>query len=215
MPTARSVSPGSRSNHPDDPPENFETGRAYGYSKRLEGPAVEGAPIVWCFHLPGGHDRGQDLPSLARDHGARADGGRAPGDPLASAPGVGRGSRAVGRGALAGVPCGARRSCSWTASNEVVRPVTIPSRDHTRHPVARGLLLRDMIDDEARAECPLLGPARGGPAPRRRGGRCLARRWKSSPSLGTLKTPESLRGACRRIRRRTTVSTACESDLPP
>lgn len=55
---ARNLEPGGRfvtvNNHPDDPPENFETGRAYGYSKRLEGPAVEGAPIVWCFHLPGG-----------------------------------------------------------------------------------------------------------------------------------------------------------------
>lgn len=55
---ARNLSPGGRfvtvNNDPDDPPENFETGRVYGFSKRLEGPLVEGAPIVWCFHLKEG-----------------------------------------------------------------------------------------------------------------------------------------------------------------
>ncbi len=52
---ARSLKPGGRfvtvNNHPGDPPENFETGRMYGYSKKLEGPLVEGAPIHWSFHL--------------------------------------------------------------------------------------------------------------------------------------------------------------------
>jgi SAM-dependent methyltransferase len=55
---ARNLEPGGRfvtvNNDPDDPPENFETGQAYGYSKRLEGPLEEGAPIVWQFHLPEG-----------------------------------------------------------------------------------------------------------------------------------------------------------------
>jgi SAM-dependent methyltransferase len=55
---ARNLKPGGRfvtvNNNPDDPPDNFETGRAYGYSKRLEGPLEEGAPIVWRFHLPEG-----------------------------------------------------------------------------------------------------------------------------------------------------------------
>jgi len=55
---ARNLKPGGRfvtvNNHPDDPPDNFETGRAYGYSKRLEGPLEEGTPIVWRFHLPEG-----------------------------------------------------------------------------------------------------------------------------------------------------------------
>lgn len=55
---ARNLRPGGRfvtvNNHPDDPPENFENGRAYGYSKRLEGPLEEGTPIVWRFHLPEG-----------------------------------------------------------------------------------------------------------------------------------------------------------------
>jgi SAM-dependent methyltransferase len=55
---ARNLEPGGRfvtvNNHPDDPPDNFETGRAYGYSKRLDGPLEEGTPIVWRFHLPEG-----------------------------------------------------------------------------------------------------------------------------------------------------------------
>jgi len=55
---SRNLEPGGRfvtvNNHPDDPPDNFETGRAYGYSKRLEGLLEEGAPIVWRFHLPEG-----------------------------------------------------------------------------------------------------------------------------------------------------------------
>lgn len=55
---ARNLEPGGRfvtvNNHPDDPPDNFEAGRAYGYSKQLAGPLEEGAPIVWRFHLPEG-----------------------------------------------------------------------------------------------------------------------------------------------------------------
>ena len=55
---ARILEPGGRfvtvNNHPEDPPENFETGRIYGYSKRLDGPLVDGAPIHWRFHLPTG-----------------------------------------------------------------------------------------------------------------------------------------------------------------
>jgi SAM-dependent methyltransferase len=55
---ARNLKPGGRfvtvNNHPDDPPDNFETGLAYGYSKRLEGPLEEGTPIIWRFHLPEG-----------------------------------------------------------------------------------------------------------------------------------------------------------------
>ena len=55
---SRNLKPGGRfvtvNNHPDDPPDNFETGRVYGYSKRLEGPLEEGTPIVWRFHLAEG-----------------------------------------------------------------------------------------------------------------------------------------------------------------
>lgn len=53
---ARNLARGGRfvtvNNNPDDTPDNFETGRIYGYSKRLDGPLEEGAPIVWRFHLP-------------------------------------------------------------------------------------------------------------------------------------------------------------------
>jgi ubiquinone/menaquinone biosynthesis C-methylase UbiE len=53
---ARSLRPGGRfvtvNNNPDDPPENFETGRRYGYTKRVEVPLMEGTPIVWSLHLP-------------------------------------------------------------------------------------------------------------------------------------------------------------------
>lgn len=59
---ARNLKPGGRfvtvNNQPNDPPSNFETGRAYGYSKRLEAGRSEslreGDPIVWSFHLPEG-----------------------------------------------------------------------------------------------------------------------------------------------------------------
>lgn len=54
----RNLKPGGRfvtvNNHPDDPPANFATGRVYGYSKHLDGPLVDGAPIHWRFHLPEG-----------------------------------------------------------------------------------------------------------------------------------------------------------------
>ena len=39
-------------NNPEDPPENFNAGRQYGFEKRLVGPFREGAPIIWSFHLP-------------------------------------------------------------------------------------------------------------------------------------------------------------------
>jgi ubiquinone/menaquinone biosynthesis C-methylase UbiE len=55
---ARNLKSGGRfvsvNNNPEDPPENFETGRRYGYSKRLQGDLKEGAPIHWSFHLPEG-----------------------------------------------------------------------------------------------------------------------------------------------------------------
>ncbi len=55
---ARNLKPGGRfvtvNNNPNDPPSNFETGRIYGYSKRLQGSLQEGAPIIWSFHLPEG-----------------------------------------------------------------------------------------------------------------------------------------------------------------
>ncbi len=55
---ARNLKPGGRfvtvNNHPKDPPENFETGRMYGYSKQLDGPLVDGSPIHWRFHLSEG-----------------------------------------------------------------------------------------------------------------------------------------------------------------
>jgi toxoflavin synthase len=41
-------------NNPAEPPANFPAGRAYGYSKRVEGELVEGAPVVWEFFLPDG-----------------------------------------------------------------------------------------------------------------------------------------------------------------
>jgi SAM-dependent methyltransferase len=55
---AGALRPGGRfvtvNNNPADPPENFGAGGAYGFSKRLEGKLVEGAPVVWQFLLPGG-----------------------------------------------------------------------------------------------------------------------------------------------------------------
>lgn len=55
---ARNLKRGGRfvtvNNNPDDPPDNFQTGRGYGYTKRLEGPLIEGAPIIWSFHLTEG-----------------------------------------------------------------------------------------------------------------------------------------------------------------
>ena len=40
-------------NNPKDPPANFGP-RDYGYSKRLVGEWVEGAPVIWRFFLPQG-----------------------------------------------------------------------------------------------------------------------------------------------------------------
>lgn len=52
----RSLKPGGRfvtvNNNPEDPVSNFETGRGYGYSKRIEGLLEDGSPIVWSLHLP-------------------------------------------------------------------------------------------------------------------------------------------------------------------
>ncbi len=44
----------SVNNNPDDPPSNFLVGRAYGFTKHLEGRLVEGAPIIFRFRLPEG-----------------------------------------------------------------------------------------------------------------------------------------------------------------
>jgi ubiquinone/menaquinone biosynthesis C-methylase UbiE len=55
---ARVLKPGGRfvtvNSNPEDPPDNFEIGRAYGFSKRAVGEFGEGAPIVWEFYLPEG-----------------------------------------------------------------------------------------------------------------------------------------------------------------
>jgi SAM-dependent methyltransferase len=55
---AGALKPGGRfvtvNNNPADPPENLDTGRPYGFAKRLEGELVEGAPVVWQFFLPKG-----------------------------------------------------------------------------------------------------------------------------------------------------------------
>jgi SAM-dependent methyltransferase len=41
-------------NHPAEPPTNFAAGKKYGYSKRIAGELVEGAPVNWQFLLPEG-----------------------------------------------------------------------------------------------------------------------------------------------------------------
>lgn len=55
---ARLLKPGGRfltvNNNPAEPPANFAIGRAYGYSKRIEGELIEGAPVIWQFFLPEG-----------------------------------------------------------------------------------------------------------------------------------------------------------------
>ena len=52
------LKPGGRlvaiNNDPDDPPSNFQTGHSYGFTKRIDGPLVEGAEIHYCFNLEGG-----------------------------------------------------------------------------------------------------------------------------------------------------------------
>ena len=55
---ARALRPGGRfvtaNSNPADPTAAFSACRAYGFSGRVEGPLVEGAPIVWEFFLPEG-----------------------------------------------------------------------------------------------------------------------------------------------------------------
>jgi hypothetical protein len=55
---ARALRPGGRfvtaNNNPAEPPAAFPAGRAYGFSRRVEGELVEGAPIVWEIFLPEG-----------------------------------------------------------------------------------------------------------------------------------------------------------------
>jgi 2-polyprenyl-3-methyl-5-hydroxy-6-metoxy-1,4-benzoquinol methylase len=52
------LKPGGRfvtvNNNPAEPVANFVAGTTYGYSKRVEGQLVEGAPIIWRFLLPEG-----------------------------------------------------------------------------------------------------------------------------------------------------------------
>ena len=55
---ARLLKPGgcflTANNNPSEPPANFSAGRAYGYTKRIEGDLIEGAPVNWQFFLPEG-----------------------------------------------------------------------------------------------------------------------------------------------------------------
>jgi toxoflavin synthase len=55
---ANSLRPAGRfvtaNNNPAEPPANFAMGRPYGYSKRVVGDFVEGAPIIWEFFLADG-----------------------------------------------------------------------------------------------------------------------------------------------------------------
>jgi SAM-dependent methyltransferase len=55
---SRALKPGGRfvtvNNNPAEPVSNFPTGRAYGYTKRLEGEPVDGTTVVWEFFLPQG-----------------------------------------------------------------------------------------------------------------------------------------------------------------
>jgi 2-polyprenyl-3-methyl-5-hydroxy-6-metoxy-1,4-benzoquinol methylase len=55
---ARALRPGGRfvtvNNNPTDPTTDFPRRQAYGFSRRVEGEWVEGAPIVWEFFLPEG-----------------------------------------------------------------------------------------------------------------------------------------------------------------
>jgi SAM-dependent methyltransferase len=53
---ARALRPGGRfvavNNNPAELIADFPAGRAYGFSRRIEGELVEGAPVVWEFFLP-------------------------------------------------------------------------------------------------------------------------------------------------------------------
>jgi SAM-dependent methyltransferase len=55
---ARSLRPGGRfvtaNNNPAGTNIDFPAGRTYGFSRRVEGKLVEGAPVVWEFFLPEG-----------------------------------------------------------------------------------------------------------------------------------------------------------------
>jgi SAM-dependent methyltransferase len=55
---ARALRPGGRfvtaNSNPAEPTGAFPADRAYGFSRRVEGELVEGAPIVWEFFLPDG-----------------------------------------------------------------------------------------------------------------------------------------------------------------
>src|SRR6516165_2227898 len=55
---AGALRPGGRfvtaNSNPAEPTGAFPAGRAYGFSRRVDGELVEGAPIVWEFFLPGG-----------------------------------------------------------------------------------------------------------------------------------------------------------------
>jgi hypothetical protein len=55
---ARALKPGGRfvtvNNSPTDPANDLPARQAYGFSRRVEGVWMEGAPIVWEFFLPEG-----------------------------------------------------------------------------------------------------------------------------------------------------------------
>jgi SAM-dependent methyltransferase len=55
---AGALRPGGRfvtaNSHPAGAGADFPAGRAYGFSRRSEGPLVEGTPVVWEFFLPEG-----------------------------------------------------------------------------------------------------------------------------------------------------------------
>jgi 2-polyprenyl-3-methyl-5-hydroxy-6-metoxy-1,4-benzoquinol methylase len=55
---AGTLRPGGRfvtvNSNPAEPTDDFATDRAYGFSRRIAGELVEGAPIVWEFFLPDG-----------------------------------------------------------------------------------------------------------------------------------------------------------------
>jgi hypothetical protein len=55
---AGALRPGGRfvtaNSNPAEPTADFRADRAYGFSRRIEGELVEGAPIVWEFFLPDG-----------------------------------------------------------------------------------------------------------------------------------------------------------------
>src|SRR4029078_3847585 len=62
--------------NPVEPLANFAAGTAYGYSKRIEGEFVEGAPIIWQFLLAEGlfETRNYYLTVETREEASRAAG---------------------------------------------------------------------------------------------------------------------------------------------